>query len=174
MTDTHNLRNAPKGEVTVKDDRMQVVFRRRYAKPVAKVWAALTTPERLEDWFGAANIDLRVGGTLYLTFANGKSAAFTITRVEAPHVLGWSWMIDGLKHVGLVRACAGRRRLPTHADPWRPQRARPGRRGARRVARPFGRAGGFARRADDALGRQGTARDGRCAALSAAANLTAG
>jgi uncharacterized protein YndB with AHSA1/START domain len=97
MTDRHNLlRNAPKGEVTVKDDRMQVVFHRRYAKPVAKVWAALTTPERLEDWFGAANIDLRVGGTLHLTFANGKSAAFSITRVEAPHVLGWSWMIDGL------------------------------------------------------------------------------
>jgi uncharacterized protein YndB with AHSA1/START domain len=97
MTDTRNLlRDAPEGEVTVKDDRMQVVFRRRYTKPVAKVWAALTTPERLEDWFGAANIDLRVGGTLHLTFANGKSAAFSITRVEAPHVLGWSWMIDGL------------------------------------------------------------------------------
>ena len=90
------LRDAPKGEVTVKDDRMQVVFRRRYTKPVAKVWAALTTPERLEDWFGAAKIDLRVGGTLHLTFGAGKSAEFSITRVEAPHVLGWSWMIDGL------------------------------------------------------------------------------
>ena len=78
------LRGAPKGEVTVKDDRLQVVFRRRYAKPVAKVWAALTTPERLEDWFGAARIDLRVGGTLQLTYANGKSAEFSITRVEAP------------------------------------------------------------------------------------------
>jgi uncharacterized protein YndB with AHSA1/START domain len=90
------LRDAPKGDVTVKDDRMQVVFRRRYAKPVAKVWAALTTPERLADWFGAAKIDLRVGGTLHLAFANGKSVEVAITRVEAPHVLGWSWMIDGL------------------------------------------------------------------------------
>src|SRR6202051_1250702 len=95
--DTRNLlRDAPKGDVTVKDDRLQVVFRRRYTKPVAKVWAALTTPERLEDWFGAAKIDLRVGGTLQLSFANGKSAEFSITRVEAPLVLGWSWMIDGL------------------------------------------------------------------------------
>src|ERR1700726_4712867 len=97
MMDRQNLlRNAPKGEVTMKDDRMQVVFRRRYTKPVAKVWAALTTPERLEDWFGAAKIELRVGGTLQLTFANGKSVELSITRVEAPHVLGWSWMIDGL------------------------------------------------------------------------------
>src|SRR5260370_36257546 len=96
--DTKNLlRDAPKGEVTLKADRLQVVFRRRYAKPVAKVWAALTTPERLEDWFGAAKIDdLRVGGTLHLSYANGKSAEVSITRVEAPHVLGWSWMIDGL------------------------------------------------------------------------------
>src|SRR5258708_36894925 len=97
MMETQNLiRDAPKGEVRVKDDRMQVVFRRRYTKPVAKVWAALTTPERLEDWFGAAKIDLRVGGTLHLTFANGKSAAFSLTRLAALHVLGWSWMIDGL------------------------------------------------------------------------------
>ncbi len=97
MMDTENLlRNAPKGEVTVKDDRMQVVFRRRYTKPVAKVWAALTTPERLEDWLGAANIDLRVGGKLHLTFANGGSTEITVTRVDAPHVLGWSWMIDGV------------------------------------------------------------------------------
>jgi uncharacterized protein YndB with AHSA1/START domain len=96
MNTQNHLRGAPKGEVTVKEDRLQVVFRRRYRKPIAKVWAALTTPERLEDWLGAANIELRVGGTLNLTFANGKSAEFSITRVEAPHVLGWSWIIDGL------------------------------------------------------------------------------
>jgi uncharacterized protein YndB with AHSA1/START domain len=90
------LSGAPKGEVTVKDDRLQVVYRRRYPKPVTKVWAALTIPERLADWFGAAKIDLRVGGALQLSFANGKSVAVSITRVEAPHALGWSWVIDGL------------------------------------------------------------------------------
>jgi uncharacterized protein YndB with AHSA1/START domain len=95
--DTQNLLSgAGKGEVTVKDDRLQIVYRRRYAKPVAKIWAALTTPERLEDWLGAAKIDLRVGGTLQLSFANGKSLEVSLTRVEAPHVLGWSWVIDGL------------------------------------------------------------------------------
>jgi uncharacterized protein YndB with AHSA1/START domain len=90
------LRDAPKGEVTMKDDCMQVVFRRRYAKPVAKVWAALTTPERLEDWLGAAKIELRVGGRLHITAANGKVLELRVTRVDAPHVLGWSWEIDGL------------------------------------------------------------------------------
>ena len=89
------LRNAPKGEVTVKDGRLEVVFRRRYAKPVAKVWAALTTPARLADWLGAADIDLRVGGKLNLVFGNGRSTEISITRVDAPHALGWSWLIDG-------------------------------------------------------------------------------
>jgi hypothetical protein len=52
MMDTRSLlRDMPKGEVTVKDDRMQVVFRRRYAKPVAKVWAALTKETRTNNCY---------------------------------------------------------------------------------------------------------------------------
>ena len=90
------LRDVPKGEVTMKGDQMQVVFCRRYAKPVAKLWAALTTPERLEDWLGAAKIDLRVGGALHIATPNGKQLELTITRVDAPHALGWTWVIDGL------------------------------------------------------------------------------
>jgi len=44
----------------------------------------------------SGEIDLRVGGTLQLSFAHGKSVEVSITRVEAPHVFDWSWMIDGL------------------------------------------------------------------------------
>lgn len=88
------LSDAPKGEVTVKDDSLQIVFRRRYAKPLAKVWAALTVPERLADWFGAAKIDLRAGGSLRLSFTNGHTMAFGITRVEMPHLLELSWVLD--------------------------------------------------------------------------------
>ncbi len=45
---------------------------------------------------GAAKIELRVGGTMHITSANGKQTELRITRVDAPHVLGWSWMLDGL------------------------------------------------------------------------------
>jgi uncharacterized protein YndB with AHSA1/START domain len=90
------LRGSAKGEVTVKDDRLQIVFRRRYKKPIAKVWAALTIPERLGDWLGAAKIELRVGGKLQVTSPNGKQSELTITRLDPPHVLGWSWPLDGL------------------------------------------------------------------------------
>ena len=83
------LSGAPKGDVTVKDDRLQVVYRRRYAKPVAKVWAALTTPERLEDWFGAAKLDLRVGGRLQLSLCERQ-----VDRVQpsrgSRHRMSWA------------------------------------------------------------------------------------
>jgi len=89
------LRGDPKGEVSTKDGRMQLVFRRHYAKPVAKVWAALTVPERLADWFGAATIDLRVGGALRLNFENDATMEMEIARVEPPHVLAFVWRLGG-------------------------------------------------------------------------------
>jgi len=84
--------------------------------PVAKVWPLSPAPERLEDWLGAANIDLRVGGKLHLTFANGGSTEITVTRVDAPHVLGWSWMIDGVNTSVLFELAPDGGRLPAHAD----------------------------------------------------------
>ncbi len=46
--------------------RFELMFERRLAKPIEKVWAALTVPERLADWLAEAEIDLRVGGRLVL------------------------------------------------------------------------------------------------------------
>ena len=43
-----------------------MVFHRHYAKPIEKVWAALTTPERLADWLADAEIELRLGGRIQL------------------------------------------------------------------------------------------------------------
>jgi uncharacterized protein YndB with AHSA1/START domain len=40
------------GVVTRDGDTYEIVFVRRLQKPIEKVWAALTTPERLEDWLG--------------------------------------------------------------------------------------------------------------------------
>lgn len=88
--------SSPKGEVTVADGRFQVVFRRSYRKPITKVWAALTIPERLADWFGAAQVDGRVGGSLRIAFPDGAVIAMAVTRFEPPHVLGLSWRLDGI------------------------------------------------------------------------------
>lgn len=59
------------------------VFTRTYDAPVADVWDACTTAERLRRWYAPVEGDLRVGGT----FTQGDFGVGTVTRCEAPHLL---------------------------------------------------------------------------------------
>ena|SRR2546428_300184 len=66
-------------------------------QPPQRVWQALTTAEGLGTWFGnAAEVDLRIGGLVKLTWTNGDAATLTIERLEPPRVFGYSWSIYGL------------------------------------------------------------------------------
>lgn len=85
-----------RGEVSLHDGRMQVVFRRSYRRPIEKVWAALTVPERIEDWFGAARVDLREGGKMVFVYPGGHSVEVRINRLEAPRTLGYAWELGGV------------------------------------------------------------------------------
>jgi uncharacterized protein YndB with AHSA1/START domain len=67
------------------------------AQPPERVWAALTTAEGLGTWFGhRAEIDLRVGGQVKLTWDSGDTATLTIERLEPPRVFGYTWPVHGL------------------------------------------------------------------------------
>jgi uncharacterized protein YndB with AHSA1/START domain len=67
------------------------------AHPPERVWAAITTAEALGTWFGnRAEVDLRVGGLVHLAWDSGDTATLTITRLEPPRVLGWTWRLSGL------------------------------------------------------------------------------
>jgi uncharacterized protein YndB with AHSA1/START domain len=83
------------GEVTLADGAMQIVFRRRYAKPVETVWSAITTPERLADWLAAAEIELKPGGAIRLLMNNEYRVEGRVTACEPPHVFAWMWPLDG-------------------------------------------------------------------------------
>jgi uncharacterized protein YndB with AHSA1/START domain len=68
-------------------------FERYIDRPVDKVWAALTVPERVADWCGGgAEIDLRIGGVFRIRWAaemgvvNGE-----ITALQPPTLLEYSW-----------------------------------------------------------------------------------
>jgi len=62
-----------------------------------KVWAAITTAEGLGTWFGnGAEVDLRVGGQVTLTWDSGQSAALTVERLEPPRVFGYTWSLSGM------------------------------------------------------------------------------
>lgn len=45
------------GEIRRTGDTVELVFRRRLNRPLEKVWAALTVPERIADWFAQTTIN---------------------------------------------------------------------------------------------------------------------
>ncbi|KAF0849121.1 SRPBCC domain-containing protein [Nocardia caishijiensis] len=75
----------------------QIVRTVELAHPPAKVWAAITTAEGLASWFGnTAEIDLRPGGDMRMTWNEGMAADMRVERVEEPTVFGYTWPINGL------------------------------------------------------------------------------
>jgi uncharacterized protein YndB with AHSA1/START domain len=73
-----------------------VLFERRIDRPVEKVWAALTVPERVADWLARADIVLEVGGRYDLCFHDSDDAmAGVITRLEPPQLLELTWRENG-------------------------------------------------------------------------------
>ena len=80
------------GEVRPVDGRFELRLTRDIARPVEKVWAALTIPERVADWFGEATFDLRVGGR-YALQIRGETGIMegAITAYEPPRLLEYIW-----------------------------------------------------------------------------------
>ncbi|HEY1750791.1 MAG TPA: SRPBCC family protein [Caulobacteraceae bacterium] len=79
------------------DDTYEIVFVRRLKKPIEKVWAALTVPERIADWFTDMRFipDARLGARVELRFGDddppyemnkGEVVAF-----DPPRLFAWSW-----------------------------------------------------------------------------------
>ncbi len=80
------------GLVRQADDGFDLVFERRLDKPVDKVWAALTVPERIADWLADADVELWVGGVFRLKFsANGYSMEGRIVELDPPRRIAWTW-----------------------------------------------------------------------------------
>lgn len=68
-------------------------FERYIDRPVDKVWAALTVPERVADWCGAsAEIDLRIGGVFRIHWPEGMGVMNgEITALQPPMLLEYTW-----------------------------------------------------------------------------------
>jgi uncharacterized protein YndB with AHSA1/START domain len=90
------LSEAPLGGVVVADEAVTLTFRRRYDRPIGKVWAAITTPERLADWFAAVEMELKVGGAIRIDWNRGMhTMEGRIVACDPPRALAWSWRLDG-------------------------------------------------------------------------------
>jgi uncharacterized protein YndB with AHSA1/START domain len=66
------------------------------AADVAMVWAALTEPDQVAQWFGdRAEIDLRVGGAVRFCWPAGEISQGVVTVVEPTSRFGFRWDVVG-------------------------------------------------------------------------------
>jgi uncharacterized protein YndB with AHSA1/START domain len=66
----------------------------RIAAPVERVWAVLTRPEHVGQWFGQgepAQIDLRPGGIMRLDHGQYGDFPTRIVRVDPPRFFSYRW-----------------------------------------------------------------------------------
>jgi uncharacterized protein YndB with AHSA1/START domain len=99
------MTNDELGEITRTGDTVTIVFHRRLARPVAKIWAALTVPERITDWFAEAKAR-HPGGRRddrALLHRRGLPEPGRIVVYEPMKTFAWRWTeLDGSK-ASLVR-----------------------------------------------------------------------
>src|SRR5215207_1038219 len=64
------------------------------AAPVERVWELITTAEHLGHWFadGGAEIDLRPGGAMSLTWQRQGTVHGRVETVEPPHRFAYRWV----------------------------------------------------------------------------------
>jgi len=76
-----------------------LLFERRLDRPVEKIWAALTIPERVADWCGnSAEIDLRLGGVFRISWPEGMGVMNgVITALDPPRLIEYSWHEPSVK-----------------------------------------------------------------------------
>ena len=94
---------SPYGRVHRREDDYQLHFERHYPHPIARVWAALTTPAQLAQWFAPGEITLVPGGEVHLAFTDGEGVIDgQVTALDPPHLLEFTWTDHG-KDLGIVR-----------------------------------------------------------------------
>jgi uncharacterized protein YndB with AHSA1/START domain len=81
------------GEIRQTDDGYDLVFERRLAQPMEKVWAALTVPDRISEWLMTrTEVDMRIGGRFALDWIDGAhSMVGEITELDPPRLIAWTW-----------------------------------------------------------------------------------
>lgn len=82
------------------DDRWRLRFKRKLEHPVARVWAAVTEPQRLLAWFPTTIEGERAAGApLRFAFPKGQAEPFRgeMLAFEPPHLMELLWGEDVLR-----------------------------------------------------------------------------
>jgi len=75
---------------------MEVVREVEFDAPPDEVWAALTEPERLEEWFAnEVELEPEPGGRATFRWANGEEREAIVEAAEPERRLVLRWLDDG-------------------------------------------------------------------------------
>ncbi len=86
--------------------------------PVEEVWAALTEPERLEEWFANdVELDVRPGGEGVFRWGDGDERRAIVEEVEPERYLSLRFEDDGLVELELEQAGGATRLFVTESSP---------------------------------------------------------
>jgi len=101
--DTDQSDRSRYGTVHERADGYELRFERDLRHPVEKVWAALTNPAQRAQWFAPGEMELRLGGRVYLAFTDGEGVIDgRVTAIAPPALLEFTWTDNG-KDLGFVR-----------------------------------------------------------------------
>ena len=97
---------------------MEVTREVVFPAPTEEVWAALTEPERLEEWFANdVELDLRPGGGASFRWSNGEERHATVTEVEPERRLAFDWEDEGTVEFTLEDDVDGTRLVVVESSP---------------------------------------------------------
>ena len=84
------------GTIAATPDGYQITIERVFPHGPGKLWEALTKPHLLAEWLAPGKIELRVGGSARLDFADsGIVIDSKVTELRIPHVVAYSWSGPG-------------------------------------------------------------------------------
>jgi uncharacterized protein YndB with AHSA1/START domain len=87
---------SPNGTIVQKPGHLEVRIDRFFPHAIGPVWQALTRSEYLAQWLAPGHIELVTGGRARLDFGDsGVAIDSTVTEIEAPNVLEYSWSGPG-------------------------------------------------------------------------------
>lgn len=83
------------GELQVDQANASIVFRRRLAHPIQEVWAAVTEPGQLSEWFmTTVRREETRGGSLVMEHPNGVRASGRVLEWRPPRVYEYEWNVE--------------------------------------------------------------------------------
>ena len=96
MNLTEHLNDTNRGSYLEVEGRPALRFQRTYPHPVEKVWAAVSTPAGLKNWFpGEVTLEPRLDGAM--TFSqdpNAPAGTGTVLTWQPPNRFSFTWYAD--------------------------------------------------------------------------------